>query len=791
MMYYGGITVDPKNPDRIYLMNTYIQVSDDGGATLRRITERFKHVDSHVMYIDPNDNNYMIVGCDGGVFESYDRAANWHWKSNLPLSQFYDVAVDNSQPFYYVYGGTQDNNSVGGPSRTTSMSGITNADWFITAGGDGFHSQIDPEDPNTVYAESQYGGIVRFDRKTGQKLGIQPQPAKGEPPLRWNWDSPIAVSNHNHTRVYFAANRVYRSDDRGDTWKAISPDLTRQIDRDKLPVMGKIWGPDAVAKNTSTSFYGNIIGFSESPKNENLLYVGTDDGLIQVTENGGANWRAIDKFPGVPDKTYNTRVLASNHDEKTVYASFDNHKNGDFKPYLLKSTDAGASWTSIAANLPENGPVLAIAEDYVNPKLIFVGTEFGLWFTIDGGGKWTQLKSGLPTVAIRDAVIHKREGDLILASYGRGFYILDDITPLRILKPETLKQEADLMPVKNTLMFIDSLPYGGRGKSHMGESFYTADNPPNGAIFTYYLKEKYKTLKETREAAEKAAAKKGDGGPYATMPYPTREQMRAEAEQEAPSVWLTVTDANGNVIRRIQGSNAPGINRIPWDLKYPAISLRPEAAGEEGIFPWEFGPAGPGVMPGKYTVKLSKKVDGKFTDLSSPQTFTLFVPGAEKMAVDDRTALAEFQMKAMKLQRAITGASSAGNELATRLRSIKRALAQTPADTNALTTRADGIETQLRAAMIDLIGDSVSRQRQENTPPAILDRIDNVVGDERLSTAKPTQTDRDDYAIAAADFGAVLGKLKSLTQQTQQLEADMEKVGAPWTPGRLPDWSEQ
>jgi hypothetical protein len=267
--------------------------------------------------------------------------------------------------------------------------------------------------------------------------------------------------------------------------------------------------------------------------------------------------------------------------------------------------------------------------------------------------------------------------------------------------------------------------------------------------------------------------------------------MRTEAEQEPPSLWLTVTDMNGNVIRHIPANNNAGFNRVAWDLKYPSVVLRPEATGEEGIFPWEFGPSGPGVMPGKYTVKLSKKIDGKFTDLSSAQTFNLYVPGAEKMALDDRAALADFQMKVMKLQRAVTGAASAGRELGTRLQAIKRALAQTPADTTTLVNKADDLEARLRASMIDLIGDSISRQRQENTPPAILDRVDNIVGDERLSTSRPTQTHRDDYSIAAGDFGAVLAKLKGLSQETQQLEQQMEKVGAPWTPGRLPDWNEQ
>lgn len=790
-MYYSGISVDPKNSERIYLMNTFIMISDDGGKTLHRMTEKFKHVDSHVIYVDPNDTNYYLVGCDGGVYESYDRAATWHWKSNLPLSQFYDVAVDNSKPFYYIYGGTQDNNSVGGPSRNASASGILNTDWFITTGGDGFRSQIDPEDPNTVYAESQYGGLVRYDRRSGENLGIQPQPGKGEPPLRWNWDSPIIISPHQHTRVYFAANRLFRSDDRGDTWKPISPDLTRQIDRDKLPVMGKIWGPDAVAKNTSTSFYGNIVALAESPKKEGVLYVGTDDGLIQITENGGGAWRKLDKFPGVPENTYVSRLVASNHDDRTVYAAFDNHKNADFKPYILKSTDAGQTWTSIAANLPDNGTVFAIAEDYVNPKLLFVGTEFGLWFTIDGGGKWIQLKGGLPTIAVRDAVIHKREGDLIIATYGRGFYVLDDITPLRQVKAETLQHEGAIMPIKDTRMYTESRPLGGRGKSHLGESLFAADNPPYGAIFTYYLKDKYKTLKEQRQDAEKKAAQKNDGNAYPALKYPTMEEMRNEAEAEAPSVWMTITDASGNVVRRISAANSGGINRIAWDLRYPASVLRAEQPAGEGDDFGGFGPVGPLVMPGKYSVKLSKKVDGKWADLTPAQPFNVYVDGWDKMTQDDRTALSEFQMKVARLDRAVSGAVSASNELNSKLKAIRRALQNTPADTTALLNKTDELDKRLRQVSMAMVGDNISRARQENIGPSINDRVNNILGDERMSTARPTQTHRDDYAIASQDFVAELAKLKAIANDTAQLEQQMEKAGAPWTPGRLPEWSEQ
>ena len=785
-MYYGTVFADPKNVDRIYVMDTILRVSDDGGKTIRPLGEHLKHVDNHVIYIDPNDTNYYLVGCDGGVYESFDRAANWQWKANLPLGQFYDVAVDNSQPFYFVYGGTQDNNSVGGPSRTMTASGISNANWFFTQGGDGFRSQIDPEDPNTVYAESQYGGLSRFDRRTGEIFGIQPQEEKGGPPLRWNWDSPLIISPHQHTRLYFAANRLFRSDDRGNTWKAISPDLTRQLDRDKLPVMGKVWGPDAVAKNQSTSFYGNLVALAESPRKEGVLYLGTDDGLIQVSENGGGAWRKLETFPGVPDRTYVSRIAASHHDDRTVYAAFDNHKNGDFKPYLLKSADAGQTWTSITANLPGNGPVLAFAEDTVNPRLLFAGTEFGLWFSIDAGAKWVQLKGGLPTIAVRDAVIHKRDGDLILATFGRSFYILDDITPLRRLAPETLQKEAELLPVRDTILYVESLPLGGKGKSSFGESYYIADNPPYGATFTYYLKDKYKSLKERRQEAEKEAAKKNNGAAYPTLTYPTLDQLRAEAEAEAPSLWLTVADEQGNVVRRVSATNKAGYNRVAWDLRYPAIEMV-ERTGDD-TFPWDFAPVGPMVMPGKFSVKLSKKIDGKFTDLGSSAAFNVFVPGQEKMPAAERNALFEFQRKVARLDRALSGAIPLGDQLGATFVKMRAALAQTPADTGALVGRVDALDQQLKRIMAALRGDNVLRQRNENTPASINDRVSGIEGDQRFSTSAPSQTHRDAYAIAAEEFAQQLAALKALNEQGRQIGEDMERLGSPWTPGRIPEW---
>ncbi len=781
--YYQTIVADPKDVDRVYLMDTFLMVTDDGGKTFTRLGERSKHVDNHAMWIDPDNTDYYLVGCDGGVYESFDRGQNWRFLSNLPTLQFYDVTVDNATPFYNVYGGTQDNNTFGGPSRTRSASGITNTDWFIVTGGDGFQARVDPEDPNTVYGESQYGGLVRYDRRTGQELGIQPQPGKGEESLRWNWDSPILISPHSHTRLYFAANRLYRSEDQGNAWKAISGELSRGIDRNKLPVMGKIWGPDAVAKNASTSFYGNATALSESPKKEGFLYVGTDDGVINVTEDGGATWRRIEKFQGVPETTYVSRILASQHEVGTVYAAFDNHKQSDFKPYLLKSTDAGRTWKSVVGNLPVNGTVWAIAEDDVNSNLLFAGTEFGLYFTIDGGQKWIRLKGGLPTIAVRDLAIQKRENDLVLATFGRGFYVLDDYTPLRQLQREMLTKECVSFPVKDAMMYIESHPLGGRGKASQGESFFTAPNPPFGATLTYYLKERLKTKKDLRQEAEKEAEKKG-----ITLPYPTPEQLRAEDEEEPPAIILTVTDASGNVVRRLAGANAPGMQRVTWDLRWPAPMLQTQRRGGGG----EGGPSGPLVMPGTYKAFVAKRVDGMTTPLTEPQSLTVYVEGVSGMVPEDRKMLVEFQEKVARLQGATYGAVQAATELQTRLGLMKRALQETPAAGEGLQKDAFTIEGRLNEILQALRGDRTMAARNENVPPSISERVNGVVGNERMSTAAPTQTDKDAYAIASQELTQELAKLRELVEvDVSKLEKAMEAAGAPWTPGRIPEWKEQ
>lgn len=783
-MYYAQVIPDPKNVDRIYVMNVSLRVSEDGGKTLHKINEVNHHGDNHAIWVDPDNTKHLLLGSDGGVYESFDGFASWQFKANLPTVQFYDVAVDNASPFYNVCGGTQDNFSWCGPARSKNINGIMNSDWFVITGGDGFHAAVDPEDPNTVYGESQYGVLVRFDKRTGEQILIQPAEGKAEPPLRWNWDSPILISPHSHTRIYFAANRLFRSEDRGNTWKAVSPDLTRQIDRNQLQVMGKVWGPDAVAKNQSTSFYGNIVALTESPKTENLLYLGTDDGLVQMSSDGGGSWTKYDKFPGVPEKTYVSRLAASHFDANTVYASFENHKNSDFKPYLLKSTDRGKTWTSIASNLPENGPVLGFAEDPVNPNLLFAGTEFGVFFSVDGGQKWIQFKGGLPTVAIRDVVVQARESDLVLASFGRGFYVLDDITPLRQVKPELLQQNATLFPVKNPLLYIERLPLGLPKHGFEGDAFYAADNPPFGATFTYYLKEKLKTKKEQRQEAEKDAAKKNQ-----TLPYPTNDQLRAEGEAPAPEVYFVVYDDTGAPIRRVEGALGEGFHRSNWDLRYFAPSL-PEGGGEEEDFP-SAGTLGPLVLPGKYSVKLFKKVDGTVTELGSAQSFTVVADGTSAVSPADRTAQSDFNRKVSRLYRAVAGAISSANELQEHMKAIRKALQDTP-NSDALLAQADSIERQNNDILRALRGDVVLAGRSENVPTSINDRIQGIMEGERFSIAVPTQTHVDGYNIAADEFSQQLSKLRALRQtDVANLEKAMEAAGAPWTPGRIPEWQEK
>jgi photosystem II stability/assembly factor-like uncharacterized protein len=566
--YYQEIYADPTVFDRVYQMDAGLMATDDGGKTFRRVPEKSKHSDNHAMAFLPGDPDYLLDGCDGGVYETRDGAKNWRFFENLPVTQFYKVAVDNALPFYNVHAGAQDNGSQLGPSRTLKAGGISDFDWTMTAGADGYACAIDPADPNVIYVEWQEGNLLRFDKKSQETIFISPRPEAGEPPLRFNWDSPVIVSPHAHTRIYYASQYVWKSDDRGDSWTQISPDLTRNIFRLTQPIMGKTWSADALWDESAMSMFSTITTISESPLADGLIYAGTDDGLIQATEDGGKTWRKTDHVAGIPDNFFVNKIRASRTDRDVVFAAVDAHKTGDFSPYVLRSDDRGRTWAVISGDLPARTIVWSVVQDAVKRELLFAGTEFGIYATLDGGKHWLKMTGGLPTISFRDLEIQERETDLVGASFGRGIFILDDYSPLRLMveAPSLTDGTARLFPVKTALSYIPMRPLDSSGKGCLGETFFLAPNPPFGAIFTYELKDGLKSAAETRRDEEAKLAKEGKA-----VTFPGWDELRKEENEEKPAIVLTIAAADGSVVRRFTGPAEAGLHRVAWDLRYPAI----------------------------------------------------------------------------------------------------------------------------------------------------------------------------------------------------------------------------
>lgn len=784
--YYQEIVADPQNPDKLFAMDTWLHHSVDGGKTFSRSGENTKHVDNHCIWINPENTDHWLVGCDGGIYETWDAAKTWSFKPNLPVTQFYKVAIDDSKPFYYIYGGTQDNFSLGGPSRTITAHGIMNSDWFITHGGDGFESQIDPFNPDIVYAQSQYGVLVRYDRKSGEELGIQPKPMKGEKAYRWNWDAPLIASPHKEGRIYFAANKLFKSEDRGNSWEAISEDLTQQIDRNTLKVMGRVWGIDAIAKNRSTSPYGTIVALSESPIDPDLLYVGTDDGLIQMTEDGGTNWRTIDNIPGAPERSYVNSLYASQHDENVVYALFNHHKYGDFKPYVFKSTDKGNSWTSISANLPERGSTYAIEEDHEKAGLLFIGTEFGVFFTADGGQYWKQMKSGVPTIAVRDLAIHKENNDLILGTFGRGFYVLDDYSVLRELTDWSGGEEDQLFAVREALSYEYSMPLGLPGKSFQGDSYYSGDNLGSVAMFTYYVGTDIQSLEKQRQKAESKALKAEQ-----EVAYPAYDALVAETRENDPQLVFTIRDGANNVIRKLTKSPAKGIQRITWDLRYAPknpISLNassfynPFAGKREGTL----------VLPGTYTVSLAKVIRGEVSEIGEPVSFEVKSLNNTTLPAEDRMEKVAFQREVTELYRTYQGAQRTVSDIRNQLKHIRQAIVVAETPITDLLQDVDEVEDKLYEIGLSLSGDRVKATLDIDQVPPIGSRIGGLMYEQYYSTASPTETHREVYNIANESFKPVLEELAKVTDELMpSLQKKLEAVGAPYTPGRRVEYGNE
>jgi photosystem II stability/assembly factor-like uncharacterized protein len=776
--YYQEIEASPTDPDLVYQVDVFMQVTRDGGATFNILgTGGEKHSDNHAFWIDPGNGEHLLAGTDAGVYESFDEGITWRHFPNLPVSQFYKVAMGNAEPFYNIIGGAQDLGTLYGPSRTMNGEGVRNQDWYVPMGADGYNVGIDPTDPNILYMETQQGNLYRTDRRSEEAMSIQPQPAPGDPPERWNWDSPLLISTHAASRLYFGSQRVWRSEDRGDSWTPISGDLTRNQNRYEMEYMGRVWSMDDLHDNGAMSQYATITTITESPLEAGVLYTGSDDGYIQVTENGGDSWAPASDLPGVPDLSFINDMEASLHDANGVFAVADAHKQGDYAPYVFRSDDRGGRWVSISGDLPAGTIVWSVQQDHVNPDLLFLGTEYGIYFTPNGGGNWHILRGGVPTIAFRDIKIHRRDEDLVGATFGRGFYVLDDYTPLREMASGGLGDGA-LFPVRDAWWYIPSVPGQALGLPTQGSAGYTAPNPPFGAVITYWLNDVPDTQKEARRETEKELREQG-----LDIPFPGWETLRAESMEGSPKVLLLIRDGQGEPIRWIEGPTREGLHRVNWDLRRPALD--PISLSTGGFrAPWATDPQGPLAAPGMYQVELFMVTEDGFNSLGDPQEFEVkAVPTAP--AGTDFAAVAAFQFEVSELGREISGASSEVGRVRDRLRHMRAALVQTPKADPSLFSRVDEMGRRLEDMNLALSGDRIRGQWNMPSEPSFRGRLGYVQYGLMDTRMEPTATQRTQFEIAQREFAAFIGGLKSLIDgDLVQLEADLAASGAPWTPGR-------
>ena len=774
--YYQEIFTSPHHFDWLYLVGPTVQKSTDGGKTFSYMEHPNQHGDMHAIVFDPADPDYIMMGTDGGVYESFDLGATWRYMENLPLTQYYKLALDDAEPFYNIYGGTQDNNTQGGPSRTDNVSGIRTADWFVVLGGDGHQPATEPGNPDIVYAQSQQGNLTRVDRKTGETVYIQPQSAPGEPPERHNWDAPILVSPHKPTRLYFASQRVWKSEDRGDSWTPISDDLTRNEERFAMPIMGSTQSWDSPWDMYAMSNYNSITSLAESPLAEGLLYAGTDDGLIHVSQDNGGSWRSLEvgSLPGVPKRAFVNDIRADLHDPDTVYVALDNHKYGDFSPYLLVSKNRGRSWKMITDGIPEKHLVWRLVQDHIRPDLMFAATEFGVFATFDAGAAWHKLSGGMPTISLRDIQIQRRENDLVAASFGRGFYVLDDYSALRDINPEDFEVDAALFKPRDADWYFPKRPLGYRPKGSQGDSLFVADNPAFGAVFTYYLSTSLETREQARQTSEAEALESGK-----SVSFPGWDTVTEESREEEPEVMLTIKDLQGNVLRRVPAVNQSGLNRVAWDLR----------RSFEG--PVEMGnnwrgdpPTGFMVMPGTYTAQLIALHNGQERVLTEPVSFDVkrlragALPGGSLEELEAFTSeLSDLYGKSSAVRYAIRDAREELDKLATMLERMEQPLA-------AGSSRIFALRAELFDIEEIVFGNELQSGIGGYEPMSVSSWLGHAVRGVSNSSYGPTPSHRQSVAHARSVFEPALARLNRLLQKDLHLlKSELRNAGAPWTVG--------
>lgn len=772
--YYQELYASPHQKDRLYLMDNTMQISEDGGKTFYRMNNKNKHGDNHAIAFKKHDPNYLLVGTDGGLYESFDLTKTWKYIENLPVTQFYKLAVDDAEPFYNIYGGTQDNSTEGGPSRTDNLHGIQNSDWSVVLNWDGHQPATEPGNPNIVYAERQEGTLSRLDMKSGEAVDIQPQPKEGDAIQRFNWDAPILVSPHQPSTIYFASQRVWKSENRGDSWTAISEDLTKNEERITLPIMGRQQSWDNAWDVYAMSNYNTITSLSESPKQEGLLYVGTDDGLINVTENGGATWRQIkvSQLPGVPSTAFVNDIKADLHDVNTVYVALDNHKYGDFKPYLYKSTNKGQSWESLTKSIPAKHLVWRIVQDHVSPNLLFIGTEFGLFFSVNGGKQWTALKGNVPTISFRDLAIQKRENDLVAASFGRGFYILDDYSALREASQQDLNAEAKLFSVRDAWWYIQRSQLSFEAnKGSQGDSHFVAPNPDFGAVFTHYLKEAPEMQNEVRKSKEKNLKNQN-------IPFPGWKALEDEKLEQKPQLVFVVKNRAGEVIRNIHKEAKSGILRTAWDLRYP--SPNPIVLGETKASDDFEGPKGLLAPPGTYSVTMYLSNNGAIKQLDAPVEFNvkpLYESTLKGSSMEVASAFwrsfEEASRTSFKIDKSIVKAEK-------KTEALHKALMNSTANTETGLKQLKAIRDQINTLKSDYYGNQAKSEIGEKNPPSVSDKMFTIYLSLERSTYGPTETNKTQMQIINNMMNKAQNELKAIENSMDQLEAMLNASGAPY-----------
>ena len=812
--YYQELVASPHVFDKIFLMNVRVLVSDNGGKKFYTMSERNKHSDNHALTFKKNDPNYMLAGSDGGVYESFDGSKTWKFVGNLPITQFYKLAVDDAEPFYNIYGGTQDNSTQGGPSRTVRRNGITNSDWEIVLGGDGHQPATEPGNPNIIYAQSQEGYIHRIDRTNGEVVNIRPRAGVDEPYERFNWDSPILVSHHDPKRIYFGSQRIWRSENRGDSWKAISKDLTKNQERLALPIMGKVQSFDNAWDVYAMSTYNTITSLAESKVNENVLYAGTDDGIIQLTKDGGASWKkmTVDELPKTPSTAFVNDIKADLFDEQTAYIALDNHKFGDYQPYLFKTTDGGKKWTSMSEGIPDGTLIWRIVQDHVNPNLLFLGTEYGVYVSVDQGEKWHKFSAGLPTISVRDLAIQKRENDLVLATFGRSFYVLDDYSPLREINAESIAKDAMLFKPRKALQYNQM--YGGSGSS--GGATYKAKNPPYGAVFTYYLKEGFTSKKAARkksEAGERAngtllekLSKAGYNTPTSILeedieklaekteielkklkkltkalsdqknkdiPFPGWEALDAELNESKPEIVLIIKDANGTTVEQISAPFAKGINRVNWSLNVKLPTAIKTSAKNN------YSDIRTMAEPGTYSVSMFKRVNGVLTDLNQKKSFEVERIRKNTLTNPLASEHKEYYKSIAALTKKVRTYEHKFDKASKRVEAYLKNLGYIADERMALTEKVYELRTTMNELKREIGGSPSKAEVGEKDNVSLNSRLYNARGGWYPNSYGPTELHMESFKMANELYERITPKVDAFLEKVSSVGKDFEAAGAP------------